>query len=520
MPRRWFKKAFCLVASTALVVALAPADALARDVYVTNDEFGIVSVIDTQTNQPSPIPIPVGTDPNAIAITPDGRTAYVANTGSNSVSVIDTQTNQASPTTIPVELEPFGIAITPDGKRAYVTNEGSGTISVIDIQTNQPSPTPIVVGGRPAGIAITPDGKTAYVSEFGNDTVRVIDTQTNQPSPIPIPVESRPSGIAITPDGRTAYVANAGSSTVSVIDTQTNQASPTPIVLQNEPSGIAITPDGKRAYVTDGESSSTVSVIDTETNEADLSPITVGEGPFGIAITPDGRTAYVASEVHTVSVIDTQTNQANAIPLGGQPAAVAIPPDQPPVASFKVPRARPGVPVGLDASTSSDPDGTISAFAWAFGDGLTETSSSPLASHVYARPGTYSATLTLTDGEGCSTALVFTGQTALCSGSAIARKTEIVKVAYPGVRVRCPKSSRPRRCKFKLQAVTRKGKRARAQSAPARVKVKAGRSAIVSLKPKKAFRVKLARARSVIVKTTLRVGSTQRTLFRRLKVVR
>ena len=33
--------------------------------------------------------IAVGTNPQAIAIAPDGRTAYVANTGSNNVTPID-----------------------------------------------------------------------------------------------------------------------------------------------------------------------------------------------------------------------------------------------------------------------------------------------------------------------------------------------------------------------------------------------------------------------------------------------
>jgi PKD repeat protein len=52
------------------------------------------------------------------------------------------------------------------------------------------------------------------------------------------------------------------------------------------------------------------------------------------------------------------------------------------------------------SGTAADSDGTFS-FAWDFGDGGTNNSSlSP--SHTYTDPGTYSATLTVTDDRGAS----------------------------------------------------------------------------------------------------------------------
>jgi PKD repeat protein len=52
----------------------------------------------------------------------------------------------------------------------------------------------------------------------------------------------------------------------------------------------------------------------------------------------------------------------------------------------------------FDSSGSTDPDGTIESYAWAFGDGATSTAASP--THVYSASGTYQVTLTVTDNSG------------------------------------------------------------------------------------------------------------------------
>jgi uncharacterized repeat protein (TIGR01451 family) len=59
--------------------------------------------------------------------------------------------------------------------------------------------------------------------------------------------------------------------------------------------------------------------------------------------------------------------------------------------------------VGFNGSGSSDPDGgdTIASYTFRFGDGSTPTTQSgATVSHTYANPGTYHATLTVTDSRG------------------------------------------------------------------------------------------------------------------------
>ena len=69
------------VAGTAALAALTqPLPASARQVLLTEPATTVnqVVVVDTQTNQIVGSPIPVGTNPHGVAITPDGQRAYVA----------------------------------------------------------------------------------------------------------------------------------------------------------------------------------------------------------------------------------------------------------------------------------------------------------------------------------------------------------------------------------------------------------------------------------------------------------
>lgn len=54
--------------------------------------------------------------------------------------------------------------------------------------------------------------------------------------------------------------------------------------------------------------------------------------------------------------------------------------------------------VVFNASTSFDPDGSITQYSWDFGDG--ETALGEIVSHVYASSGTYPVVLTVTDDDG------------------------------------------------------------------------------------------------------------------------
>jgi PKD repeat protein len=57
-----------------------------------------------------------------------------------------------------------------------------------------------------------------------------------------------------------------------------------------------------------------------------------------------------------------------------------------------------GTAISFSSAGSSDPDGSIASYSWAFGDGGTSTVANP--THSYAAAGSYTARLTVTDNQG------------------------------------------------------------------------------------------------------------------------
>jgi YVTN family beta-propeller protein len=146
-------------------------------VAVVNPDNNSVTFFDVRLDRNRRLAeVPVQTEPNGVAVLPDGSKAYVANTVSGTVTVIPLHIANgiiSKPTKhIPAGTEPYGLALTPNGTRLYVSNSRSNTVSVIDTSTDTVIQTIQNVGPEPRGIAITNDGdaddadETVYVTQF------------------------------------------------------------------------------------------------------------------------------------------------------------------------------------------------------------------------------------------------------------------------------------------------------------------------------------------------------------------
>jgi PKD repeat protein len=167
------------------------------------------------------------------------------------------------------------------------------------------------------------------------------------------------------------------------------------------------------------------------------SPFSAGVSPIGVAASPDGKHLYVSNQGGGVSAYDigsdgTLTEMTGSqFAAGTSPFGVVVTPNQPPVAAFTSGAAEAGSPTSFNASTSADPDGSVARFDWGFGDGSTLPDGGPTPTHTYASVGNYDVTVTVTDNEGCSTTIVYTGQTTSCNGSPVARQAKAVAVSSP-----------------------------------------------------------------------------------------
>ncbi len=447
-----------LIATLALALSSAAVAHAERSLYVSNfgsDQLSGFAVAPDGSLTPLPgLPLGTADGPGGVAMTPDGQRLYVASRlGGGAVNGFDVA---ADGTLTPIPGSPFAasavddLVISSDGSSLYLAGaliDGIYGFRIAADGSLTPVPgSPFLDGETSTALALSPDGSHLFITNIDAGEVAAFavaaDGGLTAAGP-PQATGDQPTGIAVTPDGKRLYVASHGSNAIAGFEIAADGSlSPhpgSPFAANFGPQGIAITPAGRRLYASsfffgifafgigvDG----TLSPVFGSPFAADL------DQPLGLAAGTSENQLYMAgSESDDVAAFGLAPDGAPMligapVPTGGSGPglnSLAVTPNQGPVAALEASPPTGGA-VSFDAGGSLDPDRTIARYDWDFGDGATLSTAGPTVSHTYPA-GTYTATVTVTDDEGCSARPIYTGRSALCNASPQATAGRQVTVA-------------------------------------------------------------------------------------------
>ena len=294
--------------------------------YVSSEKDEALTLIDLATLSVKGT-IPTCKRGRHVQLTPDGK-IMVACTDSNAADVIDPATGK-SLRRIPLGDEPEAFDISPDGKTIYVSNEDEGEVSFVDALTGKTLQS-IKVGKEPEGVKVSVDGKTLYVTSEVASLVHVIDVASGKIVKN-VKVGTRPRRMAITPDGKELWVTNELDASVSIVNTADHTVAAT-LKFQVKgaraeditPVGIAMTRDGKRAFVSLGKANH-VAFIDVAARKVtDL--VLVGKRAWNVTLDKAEARLYVVNGLSDdVTVVDVAGAKAiKSIPVGRVPYGLVV----------------------------------------------------------------------------------------------------------------------------------------------------------------------------------------------------
>jgi PKD repeat protein len=353
------------------------------------DEAAVYDVVLTQATVSSQFTLGGGQAPNV-----PPTAAFTANTTDLTTSV-DASTSSDSDGTIVSYAWDFGDGATATGVTAthpYATagtytvkltvtdNQGAtGTASQQVTATAPNQPPTAAFTYTPTNLTVAVDGSTSsdpdgtiasYAWDFGDGATATGVTATH------------PYATAGTYTVKLTVTDNKGAtnSTSQQVTVTAPVNQPPVAAFTYTPTNLSVAVDGSTSHDPDGTIASYA-------------------WDFGDGATATGVTAshpYATAGTYTVAL--TVTDNLGATNSTSQQVTVTAPVNQPPVAAFTY--TPNGLTIGVDGSTSHDPDGTIASYAWDFGDGATATGVT--ASHPYATAGTYTVALTVTDNLGAT----------------------------------------------------------------------------------------------------------------------
>ena len=189
----------------------------------------------------------LGVGPGAVSVAeaPNNSAVYVANSVANSVTVVPLLGTPRVYGSVKVGSDPVQVVVAPNSEMAYVADHADGTITQINLITEKAANT-YDVGGHPTSIALSTNGGFALVTHPSSGSVSITNLLSGQ-APADVSVGPDPTSIAV--EHATAYVTVAGLNEVVPMNVATGQVGK-PIQLPGTPKEITVTPVGNKGFVT------------------------------------------------------------------------------------------------------------------------------------------------------------------------------------------------------------------------------------------------------------------------------
>lgn len=313
--------------TVALAAALGSGLAAAQGTaWVSSEKDDALTLIDTQTLAVKGT-VPTCKRGRHIQRLPDGK-IMVACTDSNAADVIDPAT-QKSVRRVPLGEEPEAFDLSPDGRTIYVSNEDEAEASFVDAATGKVLKS-VKVGQEPEGVKVSADGRTLYVTSEVASLVHVIDVAQARVVKN-IKVGKRPRRMAITPDGKELWVTNELDASVSIVAVATHEVTDTlKFAVKGAraeditPVGITMSKDGRRAFVGLGKANHVAFVDVPARKVTDL--VLVGKRAWNVTLDKAEARLWVVNGLSDdVTVVDVAGAKAiKSIPVGRVPYGVVV----------------------------------------------------------------------------------------------------------------------------------------------------------------------------------------------------
>jgi YVTN family beta-propeller protein len=205
-----------------------------RTVAVTSETSGAVLLVDVlQGTMTSDHPTGQRVS-HMVALTADGKLGYTANIADGSLSRIDFSSSAPARVLSGIGTQTEAIGLTPDGREAWLGSNNTGKVLIVNVDQWKVTDS-LQTSGFPYRIGFTPNGRFAVVTNPESNEIHVYDARMKARLGT-LTVAESPLGLIFGPDNRTAWITLAGSGEIAELDLETRT------VKRRLPAGPA--PDG------------------------------------------------------------------------------------------------------------------------------------------------------------------------------------------------------------------------------------------------------------------------------------